>query len=163
MEQTHRVEELIAPSLEALGFELVRVRYGGSARPTLQIMIERQDHEPMTVDDCATASKSISALFDVEDPIGGAYNLEVSSPGLDRPLTRISDFERFTGFHAKIEMTAPIDGRTRFRGQVLGVEDGKVWISADEGTSVVPFETIKKAKLILTDELISATQSQKRI
>ena len=163
MEQTHRVEELIAPSLEALGFELVRVRYGGSGRPTLQIMIERRDHEPMTVDDCATASKSISALFDVEDPIGGAYNLEVSSPGLDRPLPRISDFERFAGFHAKIEMTAPIDGRTRLRGQVLGVENGQVRISANEGSAVVPFETIKKAKLILTDELISAAESQKRI
>lgn len=163
MDQTHRVEELIAPSLEALGFELVRVRYGGSGRPTLQIMIERRDHKPMTVDDCATASKSISALFDVEDPIGGAYNLEVSSPGLDRPLTRISDFERFAGFHAKIEMTAPIDGRTRLRGQVLGVENGKVRISADEGSAVVPFETIKKAKLILTDELISAADSQKRM
>ena len=163
MEQTHRVEELIAPSLEALGFELVRVRYGGSGRPTLQIMIERQDHAPLTVDDCATASKSISALLDVEDPIGGAYNLEVSSPGLDRPLTRLSDFERFAGFHAKIEMTAPIDGRMRFRGQVLGVENGKVRISADDGSAVVPFETIKKAKLILTDELISAAQSQKRM
>lgn len=163
MEQTHRVEELIAPSLEALGFELVRVRYGGSGRPTLQIMIERQDHAPLTVDDCATASKSISALLDVEDPIGGAYNLEVSSPGLDRPLTRLSDFERFAGFHAKIEMTAPIDGRMRFRGRVLGVENGKVRISADDGSAVVPFETIKKAKLILTDELISAAQSQKRM
>ena len=163
MEQTHRVEELIAPSLEALGFELVRVRYGGSGRPTLQIMIERQDHEPLTVDNCAAASKSISALLDVEDPIGGAYNLEVSSPGLDRPLTRISDFERFAGFHAKIEMTEPIDGRKRLRGQVLGVENGKVRISADDGSAVVPFETIKKAKLILTDELISAAQSQKRM
>ena len=163
MEQTHRVEKLIAPSLEALSFELVRVRFGGPGRPTLQIMIERRDHEPLTVDDCATASKSISALLDVEDPIGGAYNLEVSSPGLDRPLTRISDFERFAGFHAKIELTAPIDGRTRLRGQVLGVENGKVRISADEGSAVVPFETIKKAKLILTDELISAAESQKRM
>lgn len=163
MEQTHRVEELIAPSLEALGFELVRVRYGGSGRPTLQIMIERQDHEPLTVDNCAAASKSISALLDVEDPIGGAYNLEVSSPGLDRPLTRISDFERFAGFHAKIEMTEPIDGRKRLRGQVLGVENGNVRISADDGSAVVPFEAIKKAKLILTDELISAAQSQKRM
>ena len=163
MEQTHRVEELIAPSLEALGFELVRVRYGGSGRPTLQIMIERRDYKPMTVDDCATASKSISALLDVEDPISSAYHLEVSSPGLDRPLTRISDFERFAGFQAKIEMTAPIDNRTRLRGQVLGVENGQVRISANEGSAVVPFETIKKAKLILTDELISAAESQKRI
>ena len=163
MEQTHRVEELIAPSLEALGFELVRVRFGGPGRPTLQIMIERQDREALTVDDCASASKAISALLDVEDPIGGAYNLEISSPGLDRPLTRIGDFERFAGFEAKIEVTVPVDGRKRLRGQVLGVENGNVRISRDEGSYSVPFETIKKAKLILTDELISSAQPQKRM
>ncbi len=163
MEQTHRVEELIAPSLEALGFELVRVRFGGPGRPTLQIMIERQDREALTVDDCASASKAISALLDVEDPIGGAYNLEISSPGLDRPLTRIGDFERFAGFEAKIEVTVSVDGRKRLRGQVLGVENGNVRISRDEGSHSVPFETIKKAKLILTDELISSAQPQKRM
>ena len=163
MEQTHRVEELITPSLEALGFELVRVRFGGPGRPTLQIMIERQDREALTVDDCASASKAISALLDVEDPIGGAYNLEISSPGLDRPLTRIGDFERFAGFEAKIEVTVPVDGRKRLRGQVLGVENGNVRISRDEGSQSVPFETIKKAKLILTDELISSAQPQKRM
>ena len=163
MEQTHRVEKLIAPSLEALGFELVRVRFGGPGRPTLQIMIERQDREALTVDDCASASKAISALLDVEDPIGGAYNLEISSPGLDRPLTRIGDFERFAGFEAKIEVTVPVDGRKRLRGQVLGVENGNVRISRDEGSHSVPFETIKKAKLILTDELISSAQPQKRM
>ena len=163
MEQTHRVEELIAPSLEALGFELVRVRFGDPGRPTLQIMIERQDREALTVDDCASASKAISALLDVEDPIGGAYNLEISSPGLDRPLTRIGDFERFAGFEAKIEITVPVDGRKRLRGQVLGVENGNVRISRDEGSHNVPFETIKKAKLILTDELISSAQPQKRM
>ena len=163
MEQTHRVEELIAPSLEALGFELVRVRYGGTGRPTLQIMIERRDRAPLTVDECATASKSISTLLDVEDPIGGAYNLEVSSPGLDRPLTRIDDFERFAGFDAKIELAAPIDGRKRFRGQLLGVEDDKVRISTDGDAAMVPFAAIKKAKLILTDELISTAESQKRM
>ena len=163
MEQTHRVEELIAPSLEALGFELVRVRFGGPGRPTLQIMIERQDREALTVDDCASASKAISALLDVENPIGGAYNLEISSPGLDRPLTRIGDFERFAGFEAKIEVTVPVDGRKRLRGQVLGVENGNVQISRDEGSHSVPFETIKKAKLILTDEPISSAQPQKRM
>ena len=163
MEQTRRVEELIAPSLEALGFELVRVRFGGPGRPTLQIMIERQDREALTVDDCASASKAISALLDVEDPIGGAYNLEISSPGLDRPLTRIGDFERFAGFEAKIEVTVPVDGRKRLRGQVLGVENGNVRISRDEGSHSVPFKTIKKAKLILTDELISSAQPQKRM
>ncbi len=163
MEQTHRVEELIAPSLEALGFELIRVRYGGTGRPTLQIMIERRDRAALTVDECAIASKSISALLDVEDPIGGAYDLEVSSPGLDRPLTRIGDFERFAGFDAKIELAAPMNGRKRYRGQLLGVKDGNVRISADSGAAIVPFATIKNAKLILTDELISAAESQKRM
>ena len=126
-------------------------------------MIERQDREALTVDDCASASKAISALLDVEDPIGGAYNLEISSPGLDRPLTRIEDFERFAGFEAKMEVTVPVDGRKRLRGQVLGVENGNVRISRDEGSHSVPFETIKKAKLILTDELISSAQPQKRM
>ena len=163
MEQTHRGEELIAPSLEALGCELVRVRFGGPGRPTLQIMIERQDREALTVDACASASKAISALLDVENPIGGAYNLEISSPGLDRPLTRIGDFERFAGVEAKSEVTVPVDGRKRWRGQVLGVENGNVQISRDEGSHSVPFETIKKAKLILTDELISSAQPQKRM
>jgi len=163
MEQTHRVEELIAPSLEALGFEIVRVSYGGAGRPTLQIMIERSDRSPLTVDECAAASKSVAALLDVEDPIGGAYNLEVSSPGLDRPLTRIGDFERFAGFDAKIELAAPMDGRKRFRGQLLGVEDGNIRISADGGAATVPFTAIKNAKLILTDELISSAGSQKRM
>ena len=163
MEQTHRVEELIAPSLEALGFELVRVRLGGSGRPTLQIMIERSDRAFLTVDECARASKTVSALLEVEDPIGGAYNLEVSSPGLDRPLTRIGDFERFAGFEAKIEVKAPIEGRKRFRGLVLGVENGNVRIAQDNGCAVVPFETIIKAKLVLTDKLISAAQTQKRM
>ena len=163
MEQTHRVEKLIAPSLEALGFELIRVRYGGTGRPTLQIMIERCDRAPLTVDECATVSKSISALLDVEDPIGGAYNLEVSSPGLDRPLTRIGDFERFAGFDAKIELAEPMNGRKRYRGQLLGVQDGNVRISADGYAAIVPFAAIKNAKLILTDELISAAESQKRM
>jgi len=163
MQQTHRVEELIAPSLEALGFELVRASYGGPGRPTLQIMIERHDREPLTVENCAAASRSVSALLDVEDPIGGAYNLEVSSPGLDRPLTRIGDFERFAGFEAKIEVTVPIDGHKRLRGHVLGVENGNVRITRADGSHSVPFDTIKKAKLILTDDLIASAQSQKRM
>jgi len=163
MERTHRVEELIAPSLEALGFELIRVRYSGAGHPTLQIMIERLDRAPLTIDECATASNSISALLDVEDPINEAYNLEVSSPGLDRPLTRIGDFERFAGFEAKIELAALINGRKRYRGQLLGVEGGNVRISADGIVAMLPFTVIKNAKLILTDELISAAESQKRM
>jgi ribosome maturation factor RimP len=164
MEQTHRVEELIAPSLEVLGLELVRVRYGGHGRPTLQIMIERSDRAEISVDDCALASRTVSALLDVEDPIGSAYNLEVSSPGLDRPLTRIDDFDRFAGYEAKIEMSEAVEGRNRLRGQLLGVENENVLISLSDGdTAVVPFSTIKRAKLVLTDALIAAAQTQKRM
>jgi len=164
MEQTHLVEELVAPSLEALGLKLVRVRYGGPGRPTLQIMIERSDHSEISVDDCALASRTVSALLDVEDPIGGAYNLEVSSPGLDRPLTRIDDFDRFAGYEAKIEMTEAIEGRSRLRGQLLGVKNENVLISLSDGdAAVVPFSTIKRAKLVLTDALIAAAQMQKRM
>ena len=158
-----RIVALIEPTITSLGYELVRVAMRIDGKPTLQVMVERTDGRNVDLEDCATVSQALSVLLDVKGPISGSYHLEVSSPGLDRPLTRISDFERFAGFHAKIEMTAPIDGRTRLRGQVLGVENGKVRISANDGSAVVPFETIKKAKLILTDELISTAQSQKRM
>ena len=163
MEQTHRVQELITPSLEAMGLELVRVRYGGPGRPTLQIMIERTDREFLTVDECALASKAVSALLDIEDPVGGAYNLEVSSPGLDRPLTRIADYQRFAGFEAKIDVMEPIDGRKRIRGELVGVENENVQIRQTGDCLIVPFSIIKKAKLVLTEKLILAAKTKKRM
>jgi ribosome maturation factor RimP len=112
----------------------------------------------MTVDDCADISRAVSALLDVEDPISSAYTLEVSSPGIDRPLTRAKDFDRFAGFEARIETRLPIDGRKRFRGILRGVQDGKVVVESPEGTFGLPLDEVQRAKLILTDELIAASQ-----
>ena len=130
---------------------------------TLQIMAERVDGQPMTVDDCAEISHVVSALLDVEDPITEAYSLEVSSPGIDRPLTRLKDFERFAGFEAKMELRRPHEGRKRFRGRLAGVrEGGLVAIRLDDGSEpALPFDEISSAKLILTDELIAAVQDNR--
>ena len=110
-----RIAALITPSIEAMGYELVRADLRSGRRRILQIMVERADRIEMTVDDCASVSRAISALLDVEDPIRGTYNLEVSSPGIDRPLVRLSDYDRFSGFEAKIELEQPVDGRKRLR------------------------------------------------
>jgi ribosome maturation factor RimP len=153
-----RIARLIAPPLEAMGFDLVRVRFGGGRRPVLQIMAERPDGT-MTVEDCAEVSRAVSAVLDVEDPIPGEYLLEVSSPGIDRPLTRLADFERFKGFEAKVELALPMDGRKRFRGRLDGLTaDEEVRLADTEGGNVLlPFHAIADAKLVLTDELIAAS------
>ncbi|WP_417519079.1 ribosome maturation factor RimP [Minwuia sp.] len=153
---------MIEPSLEAMGYDLVRVRYIGGGRPTLQIMAERSDDGTMGIDDCEDVSRAISALMDVEDPIAEAYQLEVSSPGVDRPLTRAKDFERYKGFDAKIELDRPIDGRKRFKGILTGFEDGMIHIelagvSADEAAMSVPLADVAEAKLVLTDRLVEAS------
>lgn len=155
---TDRVAALITGPLEGLGYELVRVQLSGGDRPVLQIMAERSDGAGMTVDDCADISRSVSALLDAEDPIAGAYTLEVSSPGIDRPLTRPRDFERFAGFDARIETHESIAGRRRFKGRLLGLEAGMVSLAVDEDTVRLPIEAIAKARLVLTDELIAAAQ-----
>ena len=151
------VERLIAPSLTAAGYEIVRVAFVGGPNGALQIMIERGDRHALTVDDCADVSRTVSALLDVEDAIAGPYTLEVSSPGIDRPLTRPEDFTRFAGFEAKLETRAPIDGRKRFRGRLLGLEGDRVRIATLEGESLLPLQELQRAKLVLTDELIAAT------
>lgn len=158
---TKDIARIIEPSLQAMGYGLVRVmQTGGKQRPTVQIMAERIDEAPMTVEDCAEISRSVSALLDVEDPIAGAYLLEVSSPGIDRPLVRPRDYDRFAGFEAKIELTAPLDGRKRFRGRLLGRAEDKVRLAADTGEVLLPLESIARAKLVLTDELIALSQRQ---
>src|SRR6056297_3500273 len=121
MDLLDRVHDIIEPAAEAMGYELVRVHLSGGRRPVLQVMVERADRAPMNVDDCAEVSRAVSAVLDVEDPVPGEYVLEVSSPGIDRPLTRLADFERFAGFEAKVETEAPIEGRKRFRGRLEGV------------------------------------------
>ncbi|MEC9434200.1 MAG: ribosome maturation factor RimP [Pseudomonadota bacterium] len=150
-----RLAEIILPTVEGMGFELVRLRYmSGAKRATLQIMAEKTDGT-MEVEDCADLSRAVSAVLDVEDPIEAQYALEVSSPGIDRPLTRLKDFERFDGWEAKIETSEMIDGRKRFKGTLAGVEDGEVLLEIPEGVIGLKFEWLSDAKLVLTDELIA--------
>ncbi|MBS0238822.1 MAG: ribosome maturation factor RimP [Proteobacteria bacterium] len=153
------VAAVVEPTLEDLGFRLVRVKIQGDGRDRIvQLMAERPDGS-ITVDDCETISKAVSPVLDVADPVSGAYRLEVSSPGIDRPLVRPSDFEDWSGHEAKIELNEPIDGRKRFKGVLEGFEDGEVRIKADTGEHGVqhlglPVHLIADAKLVLTDELI---------
>src|SRR5690606_1020236 len=141
-------------------YELVRVTMMGSARPTLQVMVERKDRAPMTVDDCAAVSRAVSAVLDVEDPIEAQYSLEVTSPGIDRPLTRRDDFERFAGFEARVEMEEAVSGRRRFRGKLLGLHGDAVRIDTPDGPVDLDLGGIRKAKLMLTDELLAAAAAE---
>jgi len=157
---TNEIARLIEPSLDAMGYRVVRVQLTSLRRPTLQVMAERRDEAAMTVDDCAAISRSISAILDVEDPIAGAYTLEVSSPGIDRPLVKPEDYDRFAGFEARVELSAPIDGRKRFRGRLLGRADDEIRLVAETGEVRLPLTTIAKAKLVLTGELIAQAQKK---
>ena len=148
-----RIEDIIAPTIVGMGFELVRVAL--SRGGTLQVMIEPADGRPMDVEDCATVSRALSAVLDVEDPITSAYTLEVSSPGIDRPLTRPKDYTRWTGHIARLETAEPVEGRRRFKGTLLGLEDGIVRIRLDDGQETgVPLVSVFRAKLEMTDALI---------
>ncbi len=149
-----RIADIILPVVEGMGFELVRVRLMGGRAIRLQIMAERPDGG-MHVDECAALSHAISAVLDVEDPIEREYALEVSSPGIDRPLTRPQDFERWAGWEARLETDDLIDGRKRFNGQLRGVENDEILIDIDKGTIGLKFEWLAEAKLVLTDELIA--------
>lgn len=151
--------QLIAPTVEAMGYDVVRVKLSGSSPARLQVMAERRDRVSMTVEDCAALSTAVSAVLDVEDPIPGNYDLEVSSPGIDRPLVRPEDFERYTGFVAKLETAEPIDGRKRFRGRLVDVKDGAVQVELDttQQTVAIPIDALREAKLVLTDDLIAAS------
>lgn len=153
------VTDIINETVAALGFELVRVSYGGGRKPTLQIMAERPDGT-MTVEDCAKLSREISAILDVEDPLDGEFLLEVSSPGIDRPLTRPKDFVRWVGFDAKVELEEATEGRRRFRGTIKAAADDTITLDVSDVKEpvVVSYADISKAKLILTDELIDAVQ-----
>ena len=149
---------LAEPVLNDLGFRLVRVTISGRNGTTVQIMAERPDGT-ITVEECAEISRNLSPLFDAHDPLPGQYALEVSSPGIDRPLARVSDFETWAGYQAKVELKQPVSGRRRFRGVLEGVENGEVRIEVDVaelGRQVVglPVELIAEARLVLTDDLI---------
>jgi len=155
---TNSVAQIIEPSLVAMGYRLVRVVVTSGRRTILQIMVERLDGVPITVDDCAEVSHSVSALFDVADPIAGAYTLEISSPGIDRPLVRAEDYDRFIGFEARIELAQPVDGRRRFRGRLLGTSSGVVRLATKAGESSLPLDKVVRAKLVITEELITAAR-----
>jgi ribosome maturation factor RimP len=157
-----KVAEIIGPSVNAMGYDLVRANLSGERHLTLQIMVERADRAEMTVEDCASVSRAVSALLDVEDPIRDPYNLEVSSPGIDRPLVQLADFDRFSGFVAKIELRRLLDGRKNLRGTLRGVSDDESVTIDTKGDGVtVPYSEIKAAKLVLTDDLIEASLAGK--
>jgi ribosome maturation factor RimP len=157
-----RIEKLIGPTIDSLGYELVRVTLGGGRQSVkLQVMAERKDRRAMTVEDCAEISRTISAVLDVEDPIESAYTLEVSSPGIDRPLTRADDFERFKGYEARIESTRPIEGRRKFKGILEGVQDGQVRIACEGAEIRVPLSEVQKAKLVINDALLNAARTER--
>ena len=152
-----RMAEIITPVIEDMGFEVVRIRLMGGMTKTLQIMVQRPDGG-IEVDECGKISTAISAVLDVEDPLEDAYALEVSSPGIDRPLTRLKDFEQWEGYEARVETTEMIDGRRRFRGILAGIEGDEVLVNIEEGGETITvglhFDWLSDAKLILTDELI---------
>ena len=148
------LEPVFEPVIEKAGFKLVRLRVMGGANKTLQVMAERPDGS-MDVEGCAILSHVLLDFIEAEDPIEGEYELEVSSPGIDRPLTRLMDFSRWSGHEAKIELTLPIDGRKRFRGTLLGLDGQDVMIRAVNADIKFPFRAIANAKLVLTDKLIN--------
>ena len=151
--------EMIDPVAESLGLAVVRVRLmGGTLRRRLQIMAERPSDHDIAVEECARLSRAVSEVLDAADPISGEYLLEVSSPGVDRPLTRQSDFDLFEGFEARLETDRMIEGRKRFKGVLAGIEDDNVAVDLDgeEDTALIPFAWLSDAKLVLTDELMKA-------
>jgi ribosome maturation factor RimP len=160
-----RLAEIVEPTIRGMGYELVRIRLMGGQRKTLQIMADRPEGG-IEVADCAKISTAVSAVLDVEDPLEEAYTLEVSSPGIDRPLTRLKDFDAWDGFEAKLETAEQIDGRRRFKGTLRGTEDGEVLIEIEEQgepvTIGLKFEWLSDAKLVLTEELIREALRQKK-
>lgn len=151
-----RIAELVRPTIEAMGFCLVRTQVLGHQRLRVQIMAERIDGSGMTIDDCADLSRALSAIIDVADPIAGPYVLEVSSPGIDRPLMRIEDYRRFAGFEARLELGRLIEGRRRLQGRLVSAEDDRVRIDVGGVVKEIAIADIRRAKLVLTDDLLAA-------
>ena len=163
MTESTAIARLIEPAVTELGFDLVRVAMiGGTSDPTLQVMAERPDTRQLTIDDCAEISRKLSELLDAEeaagrDPIEGGYRLEVSSPGIDRPLTRPKDYADWAGHEARLKLAESLQGAKQLSGIIEGVDDNVVTIATPKGVREVPFESIASAKLLLTDKLINAT------
>ncbi|MDA0320755.1 MAG: ribosome maturation factor RimP [Paracoccaceae bacterium] len=156
-----RLADIVTPTIEDMGFELVRVRLLGGQTATLQVMADRPDGG-INVDELAEISIAISAVLDVEDPVLDAYNLEVSSPGIDRPLTRLKDFDAFEGYEARIETDHLIDGQRRFKGVLAGIDGDEVLLNVPEGTIGLKFDWLSEAKLILSDDLIKEMLRQRK-
>jgi ribosome maturation factor RimP len=153
-----RIADIVTPTIEDMGYELVRIVVSGRERPTVQIMADRADGRDMSVGDCEALSRSLSAVLDVKDPLPGSWTLEVSSPGIDRPLTRVKDWNRFAGHRATAETVASIDGRKRFSGVVLGADATHARLRLDSGAEIaLSLSDLRRARLVLTDELIAAT------
>lgn len=161
MDHVKAIECLIAPSLVARGYTLVRLRLTGARRRTLQLMAERSDGDGMTVDDCAEISRAISVLLDTKDPIEGTYDLEISSPGIDRPLVKTEDFSRYVGFEVDVWMKKPLNGRRKFSGRLVKVSHTNVSIEVGPlGENMnMPLSHIGDAKLALTEDLVLAARS----
>ncbi len=163
MTDTVAIAKLIEPAVIALGLDLVRVAMiGGKSDPTLQVMAERPDTRQLTIDDCADLSRAISEIFDPleeagNDPIDGAYRLEVSSPGIDRPLTRLADYSDWAGHEARIKFVTPVEDAKQVTGEIVGIEGETVSVETTKGRREVAFANIQSAKLVLTDKLINAT------
>jgi ribosome maturation factor RimP len=152
-----RIAELVCPAIEGMGYALVRTMVSGRQRMHVQIMVERADNAPMQVDDCAEVSRAVSAILDVADPVPASFTLEVSSPGIDRPLVRLTDYDRFSGFEAKVELARLVDGRRKYQGRLLGTTlERHVRLMVGESEVSIAFDDILRAKLVLTDDLIGA-------
>jgi len=163
MDLSEKIAGLIGPTVDTLGYELVRVQMmGGSRHATLQIMAERKDRRGMVVDDCARLSRAISVVLDEADPIPDEYTLEVSSPGIDRPLLKRADYERFLSHEAKLEMLQPVGGRKRFHGILTALEGDSLSIDVEGSAVSLPLDQIKQARLVLTDRLIAAAEQESK-
>ena len=161
MELIETITKAIEPALTDMGYELVRVAINGSEMKTVQIMAERTDRKDMTVDDCEKISHTASALLDVEDPFNGRWVLEVSSPGIDRPLVKLADYERFKGEEAKVELVHDIDGRKRFKGIIADVQGSSITMNFEGKEIEFDFEDIAKAKLTFKDETLDNKKGKK--
>jgi ribosome maturation factor RimP len=160
MDVIDKITAIISPSLDAMGYEIVQLKLVDGKRKTLSLMAERKDAKIMSFDDCTDISRTVSALMDVEDPITNAYNLEVCSPGVDRPLVKFSDYERHANYEIKLETLIPVAGRKRFKGTLIAAKDGMIHLRAEEGEADIAFTNIKSAKLLMTDELMRSFLKQ---
>ncbi len=160
MDVIDKITTIIEPSLQDMGYAIVQLRLLDGKQKTLSLMVERADEQAMSFDDCTEISHVVSALLDVEDPITSAYHLEVCSPGLDRPLVKFSDYERYLNYEAKLETLIPLNGQKRFRGVIIKAKDGNIVIKVDGVERAIVFSNIKSGKLVVTEDLLKTFLKQ---